>query len=93
MVPAPQQAKDRQKKKSGTKGIRIDAEGGASLEDLSNPELQDNESEPHDPDKARSSNKKVIISMVPLNLCELALTMLMKFGTKFLMKLLIFSVT
>ncbi|KAK4432107.1 Chromatin-remodeling ATPase INO80 [Sesamum alatum] len=53
-----QQAKDRQKKKSGAKGIRIDAEGGASLEDLTNPELQDNESEPTDPDKAKSSNKK-----------------------------------
>ncbi|KAL0316801.1 UNVERIFIED_CONTAM: Chromatin-remodeling ATPase INO80 [Sesamum radiatum] len=53
-----QQAKDRQKKRSGTKGIRIDAEGGASLEDLANPELQDNESELPDPDKAKSSNKK-----------------------------------
>ncbi|KAF9593859.1 hypothetical protein IFM89_025650 [Coptis chinensis] len=30
----PLQAKDRQKKKRGTKGIRIDAEGDASLEDL-----------------------------------------------------------
>ncbi|KAF5194649.1 Chromatin-remodeling atpase ino80 [Thalictrum thalictroides] len=30
----PQQVKDRQKKKRGTKGIRIDAEGDASLEDL-----------------------------------------------------------
>ncbi|KAK6151316.1 hypothetical protein DH2020_013951 [Rehmannia glutinosa] len=61
-----QQAKDRQKKKGGSKGIRIDAEGGASLEDLTNPELlQDNDYEPPDPDKAKSSSKKVIISMLP----------------------------
>ncbi|KAK6127392.1 hypothetical protein DH2020_038874 [Rehmannia glutinosa] len=54
-----QQAKDRQKKKGGSKGIRIDAEGGASLEDLTNPELlQDNDYEPPDPDKAKSSSKK-----------------------------------
>ncbi|PIN02504.1 SNF2 family DNA-dependent ATPase [Handroanthus impetiginosus] len=53
-----QQAKDRQKKKGGTKGIRIDAEGGASLEDLSKTELQDNDSEPFDTDKSKSSNKK-----------------------------------
>lgn len=55
----PKQAKDRQKKKSGAKGIRIDAEGTASLEDLANPELQDNDFDPHDPEKAKSSNKKV----------------------------------
>ncbi|KAL2483050.1 DNA helicase INO80 [Forsythia ovata] len=53
-----QQAKDRQKKKGGTKGIRIDAEGGASLEDLTNPELQGTESEPTDADKAKSNDKK-----------------------------------
>ncbi|KAK9125166.1 hypothetical protein Scep_014012 [Stephania cephalantha] len=33
---APLQGKDRQKKKRGTKGIRLDAEGEASLEDLTN---------------------------------------------------------
>ncbi|XP_022856901.1 DNA helicase INO80 isoform X2 [Olea europaea var. sylvestris] len=53
-----QQAKDRQKKKGGTKGIRIDAEGDASLEDLANPELQGTESEPTDADKSKSYNKK-----------------------------------
>lgn len=53
-----QQAKDRQKKKGGTKGIRIDAEGDASLEDLANPELQGTESEPTDADKAMSYSKK-----------------------------------
>ncbi|KAG8367869.1 hypothetical protein BUALT_Bualt16G0117500 [Buddleja alternifolia] len=57
-VSAANQAKDRQKKKGGTKGIRIDAEGGASLEDLANPELQGNESDLPDLDKAKSSNKK-----------------------------------
>ncbi|EYU20766.1 hypothetical protein ABFS82_11G010600 [Erythranthe guttata] len=54
-----QQAKDRQKKKGGAKGIRIDSEGGASLEDLANIELQDNnESELPDPDKSKFSSKK-----------------------------------
>ncbi|KAL3623744.1 putative DNA helicase ino80 [Castilleja foliolosa] len=54
-----QQAKDRQKRKSGSKGIRIDDEGGAFLEDLMNPELQQsNETEPPEPDKAKSSSKK-----------------------------------
>ncbi|KAL8459957.1 hypothetical protein ACS0TY_031745 [Phlomoides rotata] len=58
-----QQGKDsRQKKKSGTKGIRIDAEGGATLEDLANLELRDNKPEPRDPENEKSSNKKVIIS-------------------------------
>ncbi|KAK9154787.1 hypothetical protein Sjap_002267 [Stephania japonica] len=33
---APLQGKDKQKKKRGTKGIRLDAEGEASLEDLAN---------------------------------------------------------
>ncbi|KAK6127289.1 hypothetical protein DH2020_038952 [Rehmannia glutinosa] len=60
-----QQAKDRQKKKGGSKGIRIDAEGGASLEDLTNPELlQDNDYEPPDPDKAKSSSKKMICNHI-----------------------------
>ncbi|XP_051149034.1 chromatin-remodeling ATPase INO80 [Andrographis paniculata] len=50
-----QQAKDRQKKKgSSSKGIRIDAEGGASLEDY---EL-DKDYEPPDHDKSKSSSKK-----------------------------------
>ncbi|XP_042001321.1 chromatin-remodeling ATPase INO80-like isoform X1 [Salvia splendens] len=53
-----QQAKDRQKKKSGAKGIRIDAEGAVSLEDFANTELQDNDFEPPDPEKAKSSSKK-----------------------------------
>ncbi|XP_057770371.1 LOW QUALITY PROTEIN: chromatin-remodeling ATPase INO80 [Salvia miltiorrhiza] len=53
-----QQAKDRQKKKSGAKGIRIDAEGAASLEDFANAELQDNDFEPQDPEKTKSSSKK-----------------------------------
>lgn len=68
MVYASKQAKDRQKKKGGAKGIRIDAEGGASLEDLANLEMQDNESEAPDPDKAKPSNKKVTISMVLLSM-------------------------
>ncbi|KAL6534641.1 putative DNA helicase ino80 [Orobanche gracilis] len=54
-----QQAKDRQKKKGGSKGIRVDADGLASLEDLTNPELQGSEPEPPDPtDKTKSSSKK-----------------------------------
>ncbi|GAA0175321.1 hypothetical protein LIER_28512 [Lithospermum erythrorhizon] len=55
----PLQAKERQKKKSGTKGIRIDAEGDASLEDLANPVAPENEAEADgDQDKAKSSAKK-----------------------------------
>lgn len=54
------QSRDRQKKKSGTKGIRIDAEGDAYLEDLTNPESQVNGSQPSpDPEKGKSNNKKV----------------------------------
>ncbi|KAH6794585.1 DNA helicase INO80-like protein [Perilla frutescens var. hirtella] len=53
-----QQAKDRQKKKSGAKGIRVDADGTASLEDFVNPESQDNDFDPQDPEKPKSSNKK-----------------------------------
>lgn len=56
------QAKDRQKKKGGSKGIRIDAEGGASLEDFANAELQDKDYEPPDHDKSKSSSKKVLIN-------------------------------
>ena len=57
------QAKDRQKKKSGAKGIRIDAEGAASFEDFANAESQDYDFEPQDPEKTKSSSKKVIISL------------------------------
>ncbi|CAA0829860.1 DNA helicase INO80 [Striga hermonthica] len=54
-----QQAKDRQKRKASSKGIRIDAEGGASLEDFANPELQGgNETELLDNEKVKSSSKK-----------------------------------
>ena len=55
------QAKDRQKKKQ-TKGIRVDAEGDASLEDLTNDasEAAGREDSP-DPERAKSSNKKVTI--------------------------------
>ncbi|XP_059668388.1 chromatin-remodeling ATPase INO80 isoform X2 [Cornus florida] len=55
----PAQGKDRQKKKAGSKAIRIDAEGDASLEDLANFGSQGNGHEPSpDPEKAKSSNKK-----------------------------------
>ncbi|KAA8518116.1 hypothetical protein F0562_015590 [Nyssa sinensis] len=55
----PLQARDRQKRKSGAKGIRVDAEGDASLEDLTNNGSQGNGHEPSpDPEKANSSNKK-----------------------------------
>ena len=54
-------AKDRQKKKQPTKGIWLDAEGDASLEDLTNTGAQGTEDEPSpDPEKAKSSNKKVL---------------------------------
>ncbi|KAH9613368.1 hypothetical protein KSS87_004845 [Heliosperma pusillum] len=56
----PLQVKDRQKKQRSNKGIRIDAEGDASLEDLD--KVADEiaaEFEPSpDPKKAKSSNKK-----------------------------------
>lgn len=55
----PLQVKDRQKKKQSTKGIRVDAEGDASLEDLTNAGSQGTGPEPSpDPEKAKSSNKK-----------------------------------
>uniref|UniRef100_A0A2N9HD90 Chromatin-remodeling ATPase INO80 n=2 Tax=Fagus sylvatica TaxID=28930 RepID=A0A2N9HD90_FAGSY len=55
----PLQVKDRQKKKLSTKGIRVDAEGDASLEDLTNAEAQGTAPEPSpDPEKAKSSSKK-----------------------------------
>ncbi|PSS01777.1 DNA helicase [Actinidia chinensis var. chinensis] len=55
----PLQARDRQKRKGGTKRIRIDAEGDASLEDVTNNGSQGNgvEASP-DPEKAKSSSKK-----------------------------------
>ncbi|XP_007028646.2 PREDICTED: DNA helicase INO80 isoform X1 [Theobroma cacao] len=55
----PLQAKDRIKKKQPTKGIRLDAEGDASLEDLTNTGAEGTGTEPSaDPEKAKSSNKK-----------------------------------
>ncbi|KAK8684285.1 hypothetical protein V6N13_040315 [Hibiscus sabdariffa] len=55
----PLQAKDRQKRKQLTKGIRLDAEGDASLEDLANTGAQGNGADPSpDPEKGKSSNKK-----------------------------------
>ena len=59
------QAKDRQKKKQPTKGIWIDAEGDAYLEDLTDAGAQPAQvnagQEPSpDPEKATPSNKKVL---------------------------------
>ncbi|KAE8098737.1 hypothetical protein FH972_016778 [Carpinus fangiana] len=55
----PSQAKDRQKKKQSTKGIRVDAEGDASLEDLTNVGSQGTGNEPStDLERAKSSSKK-----------------------------------
>lgn len=54
------QVKDRQKKKNPTKAIRLDAEGDASLEDLSNALAQGSGQDASaDTEKASSSNKKV----------------------------------
>ncbi|KAL9232600.1 hypothetical protein vseg_007695 [Gypsophila vaccaria] len=56
----PTQVKDKQKKKRSNKGIRIDAEGDASLEDLdkiANEMAAEIEPSP-DPGKAKSTNKK-----------------------------------
>lgn len=54
------QAKDRQKKKQA-KGIRVDAEGDASLEDLTNAEPRGTEYEPSpDLEKTKSTSKKVL---------------------------------
>lgn len=52
------QGKDRQKKKRGTKAIRIDAEGDASLEDLANIGSQGYEPVP-EADNGKAANKKV----------------------------------
>ncbi|PSS15691.1 DNA helicase [Actinidia chinensis var. chinensis] len=55
----PLQARDRQKRKGGTKRIRIDAEGDASLEDVTYNGSQGNgvEASP-DPEKSKSNSKK-----------------------------------
>lgn len=54
------QVKDRQRKKQPTKGIRLDAEGDASLEDLTNIAAEGAGNEPNpDADKSKSSRKKV----------------------------------
>ncbi|XP_027173868.1 chromatin-remodeling ATPase INO80 [Coffea eugenioides] len=55
----PLQARERQKKKAGTKGIRIDAEGDASLEEFTELGSEGNEyGATPDPEKATSNNKK-----------------------------------
>ncbi|KAL3533721.1 hypothetical protein ACH5RR_007242 [Cinchona calisaya] len=55
----PLQARERQKRKAGTKGIRIDAEGEASLEDFMELGSQGNENDViSEPEKAMSNNKK-----------------------------------
>ncbi|KAL6009950.1 hypothetical protein ACLOJK_000381 [Asimina triloba] len=54
--------KDRQKKKRGTKGILIDAEGEASLEDFSNLGAQTPGLEPaSEPDGGKANNKKKVL--------------------------------
>ena len=56
----PCQAKDRQKRKQPTKGIRLDAEGDASLEDLTNVGSEGTGNEPNpDSDRLKSTSKKV----------------------------------
>ncbi|KAF8398330.1 hypothetical protein HHK36_017257 [Tetracentron sinense] len=56
---APLQGKDRQKKKRGTKGIRVDPDGDASLEDFTNVRSQGAGQEPAtEPESGKSSNKK-----------------------------------
>ncbi|KAL6133999.1 hypothetical protein ACLB2K_066232 [Fragaria x ananassa] len=56
---APLQVKDKQKKKQ-TKGIRVDAEGDASLEDLTNPAASQGTGNEESPDveRSKSNNKK-----------------------------------
>ncbi|KAK6941781.1 SNF2, N-terminal [Dillenia turbinata] len=55
----PVQGRDSQKKKRGTKGIRLDAEGDASLEDLTNIATKTNGVEPSpEEEKAKPNNKK-----------------------------------
>ncbi|KAK4373713.1 hypothetical protein RND71_009097 [Anisodus tanguticus] len=54
----PLQAKERQKRKGGTKGICIGVDGDASLEDLIKSESFVNGNDALEPEKAKSSNKK-----------------------------------
>ncbi|XP_038720061.1 chromatin-remodeling ATPase INO80-like [Tripterygium wilfordii] len=55
----PLQAKEKQKKKQPTKGIRVDSEGDASWEDFANSAVQATVNEPSaDPEKATSNSKK-----------------------------------
>ncbi|CAN4089861.1 unnamed protein product [Withania somnifera] len=54
----PLQAKERKKRKGGIKGIRIGADGDASLEDLTNSESVGNGIDSLEPEKAKSNNKK-----------------------------------
>lgn len=55
----PLQVKDKQKKKRPAKGIRIDAEGDASLEDLENATNEAKDAEPSpDLEKAKSNKKR-----------------------------------
>lgn len=56
----PLQTKDRQKSKRGNanKGIRVDADGLVSLEDLEKAEVQCAETEPVEPQSVKPSNKK-----------------------------------
>lgn len=49
------QAKERQKKKGGTKGIRVDADGGVFLEDFA--DNANGFESTADPDKAKPSKK------------------------------------
>lgn len=51
--------KDKQKKKQPTRGIRLDAEGDASWEDITNTGAQGGQEPSTDPEKATSVNKKV----------------------------------
>lgn len=67
----PLQVKDRQKKKQPTKCIRIDAEGDATLEELEEAGRQDNGEEPcQEPEKAKSSNKKVCMLTISRLFCS-----------------------
>ena len=72
-------AKDRLKKKQLTKGIRLDAEGDASLEDLENTGAQCTGAEPSpDPEKAISSNNKVLkLIQIPI-MMEIAIMLFYK---------------
>lgn len=58
--------KDKQKKKRGTKGILLDAEGDATLEDLPNVSQGHVQEPSPDAERPKSSNKKVWIFAYPL---------------------------